>query len=93
MLIEVIVKDLPYVGPKGTVKNIPDNEAEVHLALGTVKRAEKPEPRRRTYRRKDVRPVETVVVAPVEPVIPDISAEVTTEPVSFADPVTGSSDE
>src|SRR5690606_11297495 len=70
MLVEVIVDNLPYDGKRGTVKDIPANEAKVHMMLGTAKPAvkpdeKKPEPKReRTDRRKDVKPAGTVVVEP-----------------------------
>jgi hypothetical protein len=81
MLVEVIVKELPYVGKRGDVRDIPDNEAEVHILLGNVKKyvrrpvyepASVPvAPRRprkkkkRTYKRRDIVAEGTEFVGPV----------------------------
>jgi hypothetical protein len=52
MFIEVIKARVPYLGMKGTRREIPDNEARVHLALGNAKEVEKP--KRRVYKRRDM---------------------------------------
>ena len=52
MFIEVIKAKVPYLGNRGTRREIPDNEARVHIALGNAKEVEKP--KRRVYKRRDV---------------------------------------
>lgn len=44
MLVEVIKKDLPYVGKRGAKKEVPDMHANVLLRLGRVRKVEEPEP-------------------------------------------------
>jgi hypothetical protein len=69
MKVEVIKKHVDYLGSKGAVRDIPKNEAEVHITLGNVKKyvapndsyvvstVEAKRPRKktkRTYRRRDM---------------------------------------
>lgn len=65
MLVEVIAKNLPYVGSQGTVRDIPTPQAELLIRLGKVKKAEIVK-KRRVYRRRDMRAETPEVVA--EPV-------------------------
>jgi len=58
MLVRVIEKHIPYLGERGTVKEIPDAQAKILLALGKVERVVEaaPEPvhDRGIYSRRDM---------------------------------------
>ena len=62
MFIEVIKAKVPYLGNRGTRREIPDNEARVHIALGNAKEVEKP--KRRVYKRRDIQAEPVVLEKP-----------------------------
>jgi hypothetical protein len=73
MKVEVIKKYVDYLGSRGAVRDIPKNEAEVHIRIGNAKKyvepqqVEKVEPAkpRRRYRRRDMK-AEIVAEEPKE---------------------------
>lgn len=85
MLVQVIKKHVDYLGSRDTVVDIPENEAQVHIMLGNVKRcapvaddkpAKKKAKKKRAYKRRDVEPEHTAVM---EAVIGDGTGEATEE--------------
>ena len=73
MLVKVIGRALPNVGPVGTVRKVSAQEARVLLALKRVEAYEPVEKPKRVYKRKDMEAEE--VAAPVELVEIDEPAE------------------
>ena len=73
MLVEVVAKNLPYVGPQGTVKAIPQPQAQLLILLGKVKPATVAR-KRRVYRRRDMR-AEVPEVAEVPVAVEAVSVE------------------
>jgi hypothetical protein len=80
MLVKVIGRALPNVGPVGAVRKVPANEARVLIAIGRVEAYEPAEKPKRVYKRKDmvaeVVEVAQVEVAPVAEPVEEAAEEV-----------------